>query len=524
MEASINNIDLIVIGVYFVLIFAIGIYVARKTETGDDLFLGGRSLTWGFIGLSLFASNISSTTLIGLAGAAYSTGIVQSVYEWGAGLPFIVLALIFVPMYIKSRITTIPEFLELRFDRRSRVFFSIVTIVTSIVVDTAGGLYAGALVLQLFFPNLILWQTCFVLAVIAGVYTAFGGLKAVVYTDALQAVILIAGCGALTFILFQQLDFSWDNMIAAAPSADHFSVVRPINDSSMPWPGLILAVPFLGFWYVATNQYITQRVLGAKSIQHARWGIMFAGFLKLLPFFIMVLPGAMAISLYPGLANADMVFPTMVMNTLPVGLVGLVLAGLISAIMSSVDSTLNSASTLIVVDFVKNRIPDISNEKTAYYGRIATFILMIVAASWAPMISNFGGLWAYLQQMFSIIVPPVVVIFLVGSFYKRGNGSGAFWTLILGTLIGLLLFILGLNGMWSLHYSFNVGIVIAISSIIFIVISNLTPAPDMELVEKYTFNKSLIDLENENVAWYQNYKYQAVLLFILMLATLIWLW
>lgn len=523
MENTISNIDLGIIFGYFIIVFIIGIVVARKTKTGDDLFLGGRTLTWGLIGLSLFASNISSTTLVGLAGAAYSTGIVQSVYEWGSAIPFIVLAFIFVPLYLKSKITTIPEFLEYRFDRRSRVFFSSVTIIASIIIDTAGGLYAGSIVLQTFFPNLELWYTCAGLSLIAGIYTAFGGLKAVVYTDALQAIILIIGCSILTYLLFSEIGFSWDAMVASAPEG-HFSVVKPMDDESLPWLGLILGVPFLGFWYVATNQYITQRVLGSKNIKHARWGIMFAGFLKLLPFFIMVIPGAMAISLYPGLVNSDMVFPTMVVKTLPVGLIGLVLAGLISAIMSSVDSTLNSASTLVVVDFIKAKNPNIKTKDVVKYGRITTFILMIVAAAWAPLIANFGGLWAYLQQMYSILVPPIIVLFLVGIFYKRGNGDGAFWTLISGSLIGILIFVLSQYNIWTIHYTINIGIVIAICSIIFVIVSNLTKEPDYKSIDQYVFKRSLLNIENEGVVWYKDFRYQAVLLLVLVIITLIKLW
>lgn len=519
----ISTIDLGIIGVYFLAVIIIGLIVAVKTKSGDDLFLGGRSLTWGFIGLSLFASNISSTTLIGLAGAAYTTGLAQSVYEWGAGLAFIVLAAIFVPLYLSTRMTTCPEFLERRYDRRSRMFFSAITIVTSIVVDTAGGLYAGAIVLQTFFPDLILWQTCFVLALVAGTYTAFGGLKAVVYTDALQAVILILGCGALTFIMFSKIGFSWDAMVSAAPEG-HFSFVKPIDDPDMPWPGIILGVPFLGIWYVATNQYVTQRILGAKSIRHARWGVMLASYLKLLPFFIMVLPGAMAISLLPGLSNSDMVFPSMVLEFLPVGLVGLVLAGLISAIMSSVDSTLNSASTLVVVDFVSSKHPEMTPKQVAFYGRTTTFILMVLAALWAPMIVNFGGLWAYLQQMFSIIVPPIIVVFLVGVLYPRGNGVAAIWTLILGTALGVCLFVLDLNGLWPIHYLMNVGFVIAVCTLLFVVLSHLTGPPKKEAVEKYTFRKDMLNLDNEGLSWYQDYRYHSAAILGIMLIFAYKLW
>ena len=512
MEKAISNIDLGVIIVYFVIILLIGFWVARKTKSGEDLFLGGRTLTWGVIGLSLFASNISSTTIIGLTGAAYASGIVQSVYEWISGIPLIIAAFIFVPLYLNSRITTIPEFLAKRFDRRSQVFFSVVTIFTTIMVETAGGLYAGAIVLKTFFPNLVIWQTCIVLALVAGLYTALGGLKAVVYTDTIQAVVLIVGCSILTYILFDKIDFSLDTMLASAPDG-HFSIIRPLNDDTLPWPGLFLGVPLLGFWYWSTNQYIVQRVLGAKNVKHARWGVMLGGFLKLIPLFIMVIPGAMAISIFAGIDNPDMVYPTIVLEALPVGLVGLVLAGLISAIMSSVDSTLNSSSTLIVIDFIKPRKPDITPKQVAKYGRIATLILMVIAALWAPMIENFGGIWVYLQQMYTIFVPPIVVLFLVGAFYKRGNGHGAYWTLVLGTGLGILLFILGQFGLWPIHFTISAGIVVFISAVLFVVLSRYAAPPTTEVVRHFTFNRALINQDNVGLAWYQDYRLWAGLLF-----------
>jgi len=517
MNTGISTIDLTIIVLYFAIVLGIGFFIARRTKTGEDLFLGGRTFGWGLIGLSLFASNISSSTIIGLSGAAYTTGIVNSVYEWLSGLPLIIAALIFVPLYLRSRITTIPEFLEKRFDRRSQVFFSIVTIVMSIVVDTAGGLYAGAIVLQAFFPGLVMWHVTLGLALVAGIYTAFGGLKAVVYTDAIQAVILMFGCSVLTYMLYQRLDFSWANVLATVPEG-HFSVVRPLNDKTLPWPGLILGVPFLGFWYWSTNQYIVQRVLGARDVRQARWGVLLAGFLKIVPLFIMVIPGAMAISVLPGLENGDAVFPKAVMEVLPIGMIGIVMAGLISAIMSSVDSTLNSASTLFVVDFVKPMNPNISGEKVALYGRISTLVLMLVAAAWAPIIGDerFGGLWSYLQQMFSIVVPPIVVIFLVGVFYKRGNGDGAFWTLVVGTVLGVALFIAGQMGISKLHYTYNVGLMIGVSTLIFIIVSNLTAAPDADKVKEYTFRRELLSDGMEGVAWYKDYRFHSLLLLLLM--------
>ncbi|MDW3194447.1 MAG: sodium:solute symporter [Cytophagales bacterium] len=522
MGAGISTIDLIVVGVYFVVVVAIGLWVARGTQSGEDLFLGGRSFGWGLVGLSLFASNISTTTIIGLSGAAYDTGVVGSVYEWMTGIPLAIAALIFIPLYLKSRITTIPEFLELRFDKRSRNFFSFITIFISILVDTAGGLYAGALVLKIFFPDLVLWHTTLVLALVAGLYTAVGGLKAVVYTDAIQAIILILGCAVLTFMMFEKLDFSWATVLASVPDG-HLSMVQPADHETLPWPGLIMAVPMLGFWYWTTNQYIVQRVLGSKDLNNARWGVILAGFLKLIPLFIMVIPGAMAISLFPDLANADQVFPTAVINILPVGMVGIVLAGLISAILSSVDSTLNSASTLVVVDFVKAKKPDLSDKETVNYGRITTVILMVVAALWAPFIGNFGGIWAYLQQMFSIIVPPIAVIFLVGVFFKRGNGPGAFWTLILGTLGGVILFALAQMELWNLHFVYNIGIMVALSAVIFILISNATAPPSEEAIA-LTFKKELIAEETEGLPWFKDYRYQLTVLIACILIVLYLFW
>jgi len=515
MTTGISNIDLIIIALYFLMVLGIGFLIARKTKTSDDLFLGGRSFGWGLIGLSLFASNISSATIIGLSGAAYTTGIVNSVYEWLSAIPMIVAALIFVPLYLRSRITTIPEFLAKRFDRRSQVFFSAVTVIMSIVVEMAGGLYAGAIVMQAFFPDIELWQVTLPLAIVAGIYTAFGGLRAVVYTDAIQAVILIVGCSVLTYMLYERLDFSWANVLANVPEG-HFSVVRPLNDTTLPWPGLILGVPFLGFWYWATNQYIIQRVLGARDVRQARWGMMFAGLLKIVPLFIMVIPGAMAISILPGLENGDAVFPRAVVEILPVGMIGIVLAGLLSAIMSSIDSTLNSASTLLVVDFIKPNKPGISDKNMTKYGRISTLTLMVIAALWAPMIANFEGLWSYLQQMFSIVVPPIVVIFLVGVFYKRGNGDGAFWTLIIGTLLGVVLFVAGELQYSSLHYTYNVGLMIGISTLVFIGVSLMTDAPSQEKVEEFTFRRELLSDGMEGLPWYQDYRFHSVLLVLLM--------
>jgi len=476
VAAAIAAGDLWVLAAYFAVVLIIGVWVSRQTESGEDLFLAGRSLTWGAIGISLFASNISSTTLIGLAGAAYSSGIAVSAYEWAAGIPLIILAFIFAPLYFKSRITTIPEYLEKRYDRRVRLYFSALTIALTIIVDTAGGLYAGAVVTRTFFPGLEIWQVVIAIGLFAGLYTAAGGLKAVVYTDVLQAVVLLVGTSVMTIILFSELGFSWDAVVDSVPSEDQLSLILPLGNEMLPWPGLIVGVPLLGFWYWVTNQYIVQRVLGARSLADAQWGAILGGFLKLLPMFVMVLPGAMAIAIIPDLPNPDMVFPTLTSTVLPVGLTGLVLAGLVAAIMSSVDSTLNSSSTLIVHDFMRASERGMAPADVGRAGRITTLILMVIAIIWAPMIAQFGGLWSYLQQAFSILVPPVVAIFLLGALSGRVSAQGAFLALGFGHAIGLGLFVLTQLGIWPLHFTINVGVMTAISAVIALALSGPAPA------------------------------------------------
>ncbi len=521
-DITLSNLDKWIIIGYFLLIIIIGVVVSRKTKTGDDLFLAGRSLGWMAIGFSLFASNISSTTLIGLSGDAYRTGISVANYEWMATLVLIVMAVFFIPYYIKSRITTIPEFLEKRFDVRSRKYFSVITIFLSIIVDTAGGLYAGALVVQVFFPEIDIWYTIVGLGIFAGLYTAAGGLKAVVYTDVLQAVILLFGSTVLTYLMFSEFDFSWAAVTAGVPS-DNLSMIRPLDDEALPWLGTLIGVPVLGFYYWATNQYIVQRVLGARDLKNARWGAMLGGTLKLTALFIMVIPGVMAFSVFPGLDDPDMVFPTMVANVLPIGITGLVLAGLIAAIMSSIDSTLNSASTLITMDFVKPVKPDLTNKQVATIGRWTTLILMVVAVVWAPNIANFEGIFRYIQQAFSYIVPPVVAIFFMGILWKRGSRHAAFWTLVGGHSISAVLFVLSITGHYTIHFTINAGILTAISFLIFYVVSMMGEPSDAEHTDGIIWSKKDA-LPSEDLPWYQDYRIHSAVIVALTVVIIIMFW
>jgi SSS family solute:Na+ symporter len=475
-------IDFAVILLDFAVVLAVGLWISRRTNSGEELFLAGRRLGFAPIGLSLFASNISSTTLIGLAGAAYATGISVANYEWMSTVVLVFFALVVVPPYIKSRVSTMPEFLARRFDRRACLYFSALTILSTIVVDTAGSLYAGALVLQLFVPQLEIWQTCAILALIAGIYTAAGGLAAVVYNDVIQAIVLLIGSCCLTFTVFGELDFSWARATQNTPDA-MLSMIQPLSDATLPWLGTLTGVPILGFYFWCTNQFIVQRVLAARSVEHARWGALLGGLLKLPVLFIMVLPGTMARALFPQLDKADLVFPTMVTQLLPPGLVGLVMAGLIAAILSSLDSTLNSASTLVTLDFIKPRFPQMSPRQTARVGRIVMVLFMVLAVIWAPMIAYFPGLFQYLQEALSYLVPPVVAVFILGLFWRRTSADAALVTLVCGHLLSGVVFLLKLRGLWSVHFTITAGILFAACCLICALTSLATASPSASQLE-----------------------------------------
>ena len=448
--------DYAVMAVYVLLVTVIGWRVSRRAPTADDLFLAGRSLGWGVVGLSLFASNISSTTLIGLPGAAWENGISVANYEWMAALVLVFSAFFIVPRLLRAGVTTVPEWLEQRFDGRLRRYLSAVSIVLSIVLDTAGSLYAGAVVLMTFMPGLALGWTCAAMALFAGVYTVAGGLRAVVYTDVLQTVVLLVGSAVLCGIVLSRFDFSW-TQIRDSVGADHLSLVQPLDDPAMPWLGLLIGVPVLGFYYWTMNQYVAQRILGARNLEQATKGALLAAALKLLPLVLMVLPGALAASLFVDLERGDQVFPMLVRELAPVGLAGLILSGLMAAIMSSVDSALNSASTLITVDFVRPRRPHMSARAQAGLGRWITLGLMVFAALWAPMIDRFPGLFNYLQQGFAYVTPPLVAVFLLGRFWPQLGSVAAFRAVVLGHVISAALFAAAQWGWHAVHFTIVAG-------------------------------------------------------------------
>ncbi|MFW6089917.1 MAG: sodium:solute symporter [Gemmatimonadota bacterium] len=511
---TLGSIDLAVVIVYAVLIVILGVYLGRKHEDAEQYFLAGRNMIWPVIGISLYASNMGSTALVGLSGDAYATGISVFNYEWMAAVVLVFFAVFLAPFYIRSRVYTMPEFLERRYDARSRYYFSGLTLFGNIVIDTAGHLYAGGLVLKLIFPEIPLAQTIAVLAILAGIYTIMGGLIAVMFTDVIQTGLLLIGAVVVSIMAFDQIG-SWEAVTAVTPP-EMLSLVRPLDDPAVPWLGLLTGVPLLGFYFWCTNQFMVQRLLSARDTNHARWGALLAAALKVPVIFIMVLPGTMARVLYPDLSNPDMVYPTMMFDMLPVGLRGLILTGLVAALMSSIDSTLNSASTLVTMDFISKWKPELDRKQLMRVGRIATFVFMILAALWAPQIERFGSLFKYLQSVLAYISPPIVAVFLLGLFWKRTTATGAFTALIVGLAVSVTLFVGAIQEVtWlpQLHFLYVAPILLVFSLLTAIVVSLAGRAPDPEKVEPLTWTPAFFRQESEELRelpWWQNYRIQSI--------------
>ena len=523
---SLTITDLVIIVLYFVFIVYAGLRY-RKTSDSESYFLAGRSMTWPVIGFSMFAASISSSTLIGQAGDAYSTGIAVFNYNLMSIFVMIIFAWFFLPFYIKSRIFTLPEFLERRFDVRSRYYFSGITILINIFLDAAGSLYAAALVMKLVFPEVILNTLAVIFAVIVAIYTIPGGLSAAIRVDLIQGIILTIGAIALTWILAEKG--------GAAYVAEQFNqgvmmkLVRPLDDPSVPWLGMILGIPILGFFFWGNNQQLVQRALTAKSIDEGRKGVLLVGLLTLITLFIIIIPGVMAQKFFPGLEKPDMVYPSLVIEMMPVGMVGFLLAALVAALTSSISGLLNSVATLFTMDFYLKMKKNVSSKEQVFVGRIVSAVVLIIAVAWAPQIGEkFGSLLKYYQEMLSMLAPPIVSVFFLGIFWKRATSQGAFYGLIGGALLGMtnLVFKIyfGYSIFGDIHFLLTVPIYLAWSMLIMLVISYLTPAPDYKIVKPYIWTKA--DFDEETVAlqklpFYKNYRKLSYMLIALCLIVLL---
>jgi SSS family solute:Na+ symporter len=449
-----HYLDWIVLGLFFLALAGIVVWVSRmKEDTSSDYFLAGRDATWLAIGSSIFASNIGSEHLVGLAGAGASSGMAMAHWEMH-GWIILILGWVFVPFYSRSMVYTMPEFLERRYNSSARSLLSIISLVSYILTKVAVTVYAGGVVFKQVFGIKEIWGIDFFwisavgLVVITGIYTVIGGMKAVMYTSVFQTPILLIGSILIVIIGLVKVG-GWGEVericdLNQTPFGDSMlSLIRSPKDTVFPWTGVLLGSAIIGFWYWCTDQYIVQRVLSAKNQKQARRGAIFAGYLKLTPVFIFLIPGLIAYALNQKglmpLSSSDAAFPTLVTYLLPIGLKGVVVGGLLAALMSSLASLFNSSAILFTVDFYKKYKPDSSEKHLVTVGRIATAVVVILGILWIPVMRSIGKvLYAYLQDVQSILAPGIAVAFLFGVFWKRTTPAGGLTALITGFTLGMI--------------------------------------------------------------------------------------
>jgi SSS family solute:Na+ symporter len=512
-----SALDLLVVAVCAVGIVAFGLAVSRRKARAEEYFLAARASRWPAIGLALFASNISSTAIVGLAGAAYVMGISVYDYEWSAAVVLAFYCVFLLPFVLRSRVYTMPEFLERRYDGRVRVYFAVLNVFLNIFVDSAAALYSGALVCRILLPGPPLWAIVAVLAGAAGLYTLVGGLRAVIYTQAVQAVLLIAGAVTIAVAAFTRAG-GW-HVVTHGVDPAMLSLIRPAGDPGVPWPGLVLGIPVLGLYYWCTNQYMVQQTLSARSLDDGRRGALFAGLLKLTVLFLMILPGTCALVLFPHLERSDLVYPTLMLRLLPEGLLGLVAAGFVAATMAAVASTLNSAAAIITMDVVKRLAPGLAENQIVRIGRRSMAVLLLVAVLWAPQLQHFGTLWQYLQAMLAYAVPPIVALVLTGIFWRGANAAGAAATLVLGTACGIGLFAANVPlHLLHLHFLYVAPLLLALDTGILIAVSWWNRAPVSVATSQLVWTPAHYREETQRlrpVALWRNYRAQALGLLVL---------
>jgi SSS family solute:Na+ symporter len=543
-RSTMTSIDWLAIALYFGILLCVAWWVVkRRKDTAADYFLAGRNLSWYIIGASIFASNIGSEHIVGLAGSGAKDGVAMAHYELHAWC-LLVLAWVFVPFYARSLVFTMPEFLERRFSTQSRYVLSVVSLITFIISKIAVGIFAGGLVFSTLLPELQIgpldsfWVGSVLVIALTGLYTALGGMRAVAYNDAVQVCVLISGSALLTFYGLRELG-GWDKLREICGS-DMFNLWKPLTprgmestwapvketnriawyfNSNFPWLGMAICAPVIGLWYWCTDQYIVQRALGAPNEKVARQGSIFAAFLKLFPVYLFIIPGLICFALAkshtnPGL-NAEffgptarenpyqVAFPLMVQHLLPAGLRGIVVAGLLSALMGSLAGVFNACSTLFTVDIYNKLRPAASQHEIVRMGRIATTIMVVIAMAWIPVVRHAKGLYEYLQSVQSYLAPPIFVVFFFGVFWKRLNAQGCLWAMIVGFVIGLFRMLVDtpvtlIQGyqypegsfLWiinNINFQYFSILITLISAAVMVAVSYMTSPPDLAQIKSLTF-------------------------------------
>ncbi|MEZ4810088.1 MAG: sodium:solute symporter [Allomuricauda sp.] len=446
MESVLESADWVVLGLYLLALIGVAVWVViQKNKNTEDYFLAGRNVGWFVIGASIFASNIGSEHVVGLAGTGFESGTPMAHYELHAWI-VLLLGWLFLPFYIRSGAFTMPEFLEKRFDSRSRWFLSIFSLIAYVLTKVSITIYAGGIVVSELL-GIPFWYGAIGVVIFTGIYTVVGGMKAVIYTETLQTIILILGSVIITYLGLQEVG-GWGQLreTVTSVSPEHFNMWRPISDPQFPWTGLLIGGTIVGIWYWCTDQYIVQRTLAANNIKIGRRGAIFGAYLKLMPILIFLVPGIIAFALTiqnPEVFNverADRAFPMLVKTLLPVGLKGLVAGGLMAALMSSLASVFNSCSTIFTIDIYKKLRPHKTERQLLTIGKVATGIIVVLGIIWIPIMDKIGGgvMYQYLQNVQSYIAPPVTTVFLLGIIWKRVNSKAAITTLLAGLVLLVL--------------------------------------------------------------------------------------
>jgi len=484
-----STLDWLVIAAYFTALLGLVLAVTRRQQTSTDYFLAGRNVGFFAIGASIFASNIGSEHIVGLAGQGASTGLAMAHYELHAWI-VVLLAWVFVPFYYQAGVFTMPEFLERRFGPKPRWILSLVSLAAYVLTKVSVTVYAGAIIFSTLLPDTFgspeaaFWVGAVATVLLTGLYTVAGGLRAVLYTDAAQALVLLIGSGAITWFGLQQLG-GWGELQAfAASNVADYALWRPLSDPEFPWLGILIASPIVGIWYWCTDQYIVQRTLAAKNLTEARRGALWGAFLKVWPVFIFLVPGLIGAALNArgllqipldaaGNPVGDQVFPTLVVSLLPAGLRGLVVAGLLAALMSSLSSLFNSTATLFTVDIYEKLRPNAPQRQIVRVGRYATGVVIVLGLIWIPIMPavSEGGLYQYLQNVQSYLAPPITAVFLLGIFNQRVNARGAVWGMGLGFALGMAK--LGLQAVFGAGKIENPALLAMIADLNFLYFSGL---------------------------------------------------
>ncbi len=544
VSTRMEALDWLAIGIYFSILLGVAWWVVSKSkDTAADYFLAGRNLGWWVIGASIFASNIGSEHIVGLAGSGAKDGVAMAHYELHAWC-LLVLAWVFVPFYMRSQVFTMPEFLERRFSTGSRYVLSIVSIITFILSKIAVGIFAGGVVFGTLLPELQIhvggvvidsfWIGSIAVVLLTGLYTSIGGMRAVAYNDAVQVVVLIGGSAILTFYGLHKLG-GWGELKDLCGS-DRFNLWKPLIPANMtgtwapvktsteiawyfndqfPWLGMAICAPVIGLWYWCTDQYIVQRALGAPNERVARQGSIFAAFLKLFPVYLFIIPGLICYALVKKDAIPELsaefaakgsqgAFPMMVQYLLPPGLRGIVVAGLLSALMGSLAGVFNACSTLFTVDIYEKIRPKATQRELVRMGRLATVAMVVIALLWIPVVKGAHGLYGYLQSVQGYLAPPIFVVFFLGVFWKRLNAKGCFWAMVIGFIVGIFRMAvdtpitLGLfksypegSFLWivnNINFQYFSILITLISAVVMVGVSYAGAIPDYDRIKGLTFS------------------------------------